>query len=295
MRGIRAGICGFVLLAGLGLQAAEPAAPLENSKQELKALRKDQSGQGIDAPTGNVRDVMPQLQAPASPAMSVEPPVPRKSDSTQDMDAQRNWLLDGVARLKREDESKSGFAAKDSDGEKAPPGQNGPNDLLHLYEKQQRIANADARAKHRPSDRKDPLTPFLQEWLADSPVRGRFFDAFIKRQNRGAGSSDQTNNGLQDFAVEPALTSPDPVGTELSHRSGNQPPMQSNPYLQGLDLSTTHQVLDSSRQTPDPAVAAPVPASLAAPAPAPVRQAERKRQFPTVSDDEKYFPQLKKF
>lgn len=297
MRGIRAGIGGFVLLAGLGLQAAEPAAPLENSKQELKALRKGQMDQGIDAPAGNVRDVMPLLRTPASPAMPVEPPAPQKSDSTQEMAAQKNWLLDGVARLKREDESKRDVYSKNSDEERIQlrPGQNGPNDLLHLYERQQRTANSGAQANHSPSDRKDPLTPFLQEWLADSPVRGRFFDAFVKRQNSGAGSGNQTNNGLRDFAVAPALTSPDLIGPELSQRSGGPSPMRSNPYLQGLDLSTTHQAMDSSRQVAGPIAAAPVPASLATPAPAPVPQDERKRQFSTVSDDEKYFPQLKKF
>ncbi len=294
---LRAGMLGLVLLGVLGARADEPGAPLENSKQELKALQKDQTVHGAEAPVGKLRDAMPRLQMPDSGTLPVELSAPQKSESGQKkkMDARKNWLLDGMDKLEKNPKAKDRNARdKLTESKDEQADLNDPDYLLKLYSEQKKESDAKADAKQSTANRNDPLTPFLQGWLSDSPVRGKFFDEYIKKPDMGAGVSGATAPALQESGATASFTGLDPGGPGLRHEQGGTAPVQSNPYLQGLDMSALHDTAARDRQSVVPAGANPPPVSLADPGP-PARQPEKKLQLPALSDDNKYFPQLKKF
>ncbi len=288
----------FVLLAALGARAGEPTAPLEDSKQELKALQKEQSTNGVEAPAGKLHDVMPRLQAPDSPALPVEPPVPQKSETQLNREARENWLLDGMDRLEKNPKGKARNPKDESTkskGEQADP--NDPNYLLNLYGEQQKNAAAKAAAKTPAAGRKDPLTPFLQDWLANSPVRGKFFDEYMRQRTTTDGSTGATARGQLESGASASFAGIDPDSAGVRHGPDDTAPVAANPYLQSLDLSALHEKSSHDSQTAAAAgfrpAANPPTAALVDPG-LPARPPDRKPP-PPLADDNKYFPQLKKF
>jgi hypothetical protein len=294
---LRVGMVGFVVLGVLSARADEPGAPLENSKQELKALQKDQTTHGTEGPPDKLRDSMPRLQTPGSGILPVEPLAARKSPAGQSkkMDAQKNWLLDGMDKLDNNAKARNRNARdKLTETKDEPADPDDPDYLLNLYSEQKKDSDTKAETKQSTVSHKDPMAPFLQGWLADSPVRGKFFDDYIKKPDMGAGGSAATPAALQESGTNTAFAGFDPGGHSLRQGQGGAAQVASNPYLQALDMSALQDTAGRNRQAVAPAAAMPPPVSLANPEP-PANQPEKKLQLPTVSDDSKYFPQLKKF
>jgi hypothetical protein len=299
---LRTGMCGFALLAALAARAGEPATPLENSKLELKALQKGQPAQDGGVSVGKLRDAMPQMRTPGS---EVPPPDPLAAEEAEKelkkkKDAQKNWLVNGVESLARNRKS-GGHGAKDglagTRNENAQSDSSGPASLLKVYSEQQKRAEDRNEAKQASAVHNDPLKPFLQGWLADTPARGKFFDENARKPDATAGFSDPTTQAPLEYGTSSVLAGFDPGGRAPSER-GAAAPVQANPYLQGLDMSVLQNTGTRHAQaTAVPAFQpAPTPAALPLPGPAPVaRQSEKKPFPPALADDKKYFPQLKKF
>ena len=299
---LRAGTLGLLACAALAAGAEEPGAPLEKSQRELKTLQRDQATRNSEAGAGKLGDGLPRIQAPVPGALPPNLPAPDRTeaDLKKQKDARKNWLADGVKKLeKQQARAKNHDAPGDKgrafgDGENRPRDSSDPDYVLKLYGEQQQEAEAKAEGKHRGAARTDPFAPFLQGWLGGSPVRGKFFDEFVRRPDAGGAPGGSAaaplNGGNQDF------TSIAPLGSVRETTVAALP----NPYLQGLDLPSLPDV-KTGRNLPATTAEAwskPVdlPATAAAPAlPPAARQADPKLALPPLADDKKYFPQLKKF
>ena len=294
---LRTSISGFLLLAALGVRADEPGTPLENSRQELKALKTGKTTHEGEAPAGKLRDALPHLLAPGSGSMPVEPLVSQKVESGTKgkKDIRNNWLLEGMDKLEKDSSSNKRRAKDRLTGAKSETADlNDPDYLLKLYRTQKNDSEEKAEAKQSMARRNDPLTPFLQGWLADSPGREKFFDEFIKRPNLGTGISGTPTPALQESVVDQPLTNLNSGGPDLRHAQGGAVPGQANPYLQGLDITALYDTVSHDRQSAVPAMTQHPLMSFSVPEP-PARQSEKRLQLPAQSDDQKYFPQLKKF
>ena len=285
-----------------------PAAPLENTRQELKSLQKG-SAQGADTSAlGKLRDVMPQSPTPGAEVLPFDVPKSERSESAlkKKKDAQKNWLLEGMDQLDKTPKGKAGDRSRaDSnvagDDEKAKDESDEPPSLLTLYSAQQKNTEAKAEAHQAPKPaRNDAMTPFLQGWLADSPVRGKFFDEYVKKPDSAAVGSDAGSPIIQTVnSGGPSLSGLDLGGASPRNTSSGPTHAQANPYLQGLDLAglqdsgpggsrsvVSNPVLQTGPLVPTQPLLDPLPA---------VKPLDRKQPLPALTDDKKYFPQLNKF
>jgi hypothetical protein len=297
----RAGIWGLTLLGGWGLLAAEePAAPLENTRQELRAMEKDKARPGDESSAGKGHDLLPQLQMPASgsESLSLESPEKARAALQKKKEANKNWLVDGVTKLEKNSTTrtarKTAESATSADEDKPEPGD--ADYLLKLYHEQEKKSDAkNAAPLSAVPARNDPLKPFLQGWLSDSPVRGKFFDDYVRKSDAGP-----------DSRVAPSSTTLPPggggnqslSGWDLGNSRANDgrtalPAV--NPYLQGLETSdlADHSRSPTAAATSQPALVLP-PSIPTAAAPV-IAPAEQKQPLWVPSDEKKYFPQLKKF
>ena len=296
-------------LAALAGRAEEPpAAPLENTRQELKSLQKG-SAQGADTSAlGKLRDVMPQSPTPGAEVLPFDLPKSQRPDSDlkKKKDTQKNWLLEGMDQLDKTPKGKAGDRGKATDDpaggdDKDKADSDEPANLLTLYSAQQKNAEAKAEAHQAPKPaRNDPMTPFLQGWLADSPVRGKFFDEYVKRPEASASGAGAGSPALQaENTGGPVLSGLDLGGGNSRNAPSGPTPARANPYLQGLDLAGLQ---DSGGSVGRSVAASPVlqtgplisPQPLSDPLPA-VKPLDRKQPLPALTDDKKYFPQLNKF
>jgi hypothetical protein len=295
-----AGSAALLLLAAAAAGADEPAAPLAQTRQELRQLQRDQAVKKSGAAADKLSDGLPQFQTPIPGALPLPAP---ETESTRDTlkkkkrDAGKNWLVDGVNRLEKSEKGrgKGGagaedlpLAATDAKDERPDPGD--PEYILKVYDQQKRAEEAKAEPKPPTAD---PLAPFLQDWLGTSPVRGKFFDEFSRRPET-AGASDALAPVVSPVSGTTATGPADFSGPARSVRSDPAP----NPYLQGLDLPALH---DSSPSAPATAPAAapvwapgPLSPSPSDPVPA-ARSPERKALPAPGAENQKYFPQQKKF
>ncbi len=295
----------LVVLAALCLRAEEPGAPLENTRQELKALQKGQAQGGDASALVKLRDVMPSAPTPGAEVLPFEMPKAQKTDSDlkKKKDSQKNWLLDGMDKLdkpakgKTTDRKNEAGAVGEEDKDKPTAGES--DSLLAVYSEQKKEAEAKADARQTKPVRSDPMTPFLQGWLADSPVRGKFFDDYIKKPDNAAPGVNPTGPSASvESTAGPMLSGLD-LGGGSSHNAPAGPAQaRPNPYLQGLDLSALQDSGGASRnQAANPLLQTgviPPPAPLIDPLPA-VRPADKKPLLPMLTDEKKYFPQLNKF
>lgn len=299
----RAGTLGLVLVAAVAARTAEQGAPLEKSREELKALQKKTGTPGGDAAMAQLRDAMPVMQSPVPAAAPGETSPHKHSDAAlqKKKDARKNWLLDGMDKLDKNTKNKSPGAQDDrtdSTSDREQTEASDPDQLLNVYSEQQKNDEARAAAKKSTGARADPLTPFLQGWLADSPVRGKFFDEHLKNPDAMAGNSGIVTPASAESNAPPSLFGPESSGLDSRNRPAGAAPAQGNPYLQGLELSA---LADAGARDRSPA-AVPgfqaggpaLPGALPDPGPA-VRIPDKKPPLPALSDDKKYFPQLKKF
>lgn len=299
--GRRISILSLLWLSAAAANTAEQgAAPLEGAKQELKRLQADQATQSSGAAGGKITEGLPQVQTPVPAAVQLEKPSSEKAEQElrKKRETQKNWLRDGVDQLGKGTKARgreTGEAAEAlADEEQKQFDSSDPDYMLKLYTAQKKTDDARAGQMKPTTPRVDPLAPFLQGWLETSPVRGKFFDDFVRKPDAGGA-----------FAGGPVPAEHSPtqgVGRVEITGSAQVAPAtaQTNPYLQGLDTLTL-QDLGSDRNQSVAASSVfinPVPVQPSGGLVEPIsagRPAEKKPLPLPPSDDKKYFPQLKKF
>ncbi len=302
---LRSATLAVLLLAAAAGAEEQGGAPLESSKQALKALQADQASKN-SAPAGRIADSLPQVQTPdpgSVPLDLSQTGNARKSerDLKKKRAEQKNWLLDGVDKLGREAKARNrptGDGRKEAvaGDEEEKPDSSDPDYLLKLYDENKREADLKNSPRQLTTARRDPIAPFLQGWLGNSPVRGKFFDEFVRKPAAplapvAPGSPTETGPG-QGMSSTLAATGDRPTP------ASDAP--QANPYLAAMETTATP---DAGGSRINPALAAPSafgvsdnsPAVPAVDPPPPARAGEKKSPFQTQADNEKYFPQLKKF
>lgn len=299
-----------LLLIATGAVAADAGAPLESSKQELRKLRdSSKTGQEPDIKEG-VKTGVPALQIPGQtdvPAALLLNPekLEKQRKAESEREERRNWLVNGVKRLEasegRKDaersQSESAPQAIAREGEKA--GVDDSQSLLRLYEEQKKLESSrETEAKPARQPAADPLAPFLQGWLGNSPSRGPSFDEFVHKGGSGtspvAAGSDQATSNITGGTF--------PAGPSSS--TGSTPAIPApNPYLAAPDSSKAGSapLLPSLTQSPVfPSAANPVAPLVSLPHNPPSvqpesRPPERKSSLPPQAEEKKYFPQLNRF
>jgi hypothetical protein len=291
-------------------QGAEPVAPLESSKQGLRKLESGQTGsRGPEAKEG-LRAETPGLSIPGQESLPL--PVlmtPDKQEKQRKTEKERaesqNWLVNGVRRLEAADKraalepSQKEAAEAGAAMESAPSDTTDPQYLLRIYDEQKKVE--EGRQNVAAGTRKpvaDPLAPFLQGWLGNSPSRGPAFDDFVR--GRSSGSPGQP---IGVTAPGQPLTTDTTGAASPATSEPAQLPSGPNPYLDnssamGIGLDALNRPLHTAPPAQLPSLAAgPQPSVSVAPlTPVPeLRPAERKAPPPPQADDKKYFPQLNKF
>lgn len=289
-------------VAALMATAQETDAPLSQTKQQLQSLRKDQTAEKTDTGEKGFRAALPGLQphSPLQPALE----LPSRPDAAREKkakaDARKNWLLDGYDKLDRQGRVKRGDALRrdeiDTDETEEILDPADPDYFLRVYERQ-RAVTENRQAETRSTETKmtgatNAFAPFLQDWLAGSPVRDALKDV-LDSANRG-GSTPNAPVVMEDrrgasVASDIAIGAGSP-----SHTAQPQRGATANPFVQALGLPADARTNDVRPLAP---VFAPPPANASNPAttlPALVPE-ESRRQGPPPTDDKKYFPQLKKF
>lgn len=314
------------VVLGLAVAAAAAAqqgdAPLSGTKQELQELRERQKAAGASG-TDMKDGLRSAVQSPAISFPTMETPsAPRMTPETLEKErrqrerARQNWLLNGMNRLGREakDSPSTGRTAEidplESDAALVDEDEAGridtsdPAYLLKLYDRQKKAAEA----KNTPptsttaatTRANDPLAPFLQNWLADSPVRDQALSS-LGRPAGGGGSAGFSGLGSTTGTSGGATVAP--IGGGNRPASSTPTAAAPNPYLTDTPLMPS---LTAPLSTPVPPPSGPLLSPVSSPAPGqpvgpvlgPTSEpppAPRRVVPPSPADDKKYFPQLKKF
>ena len=291
-----------LLLAAMA-QGTEGGAPLESSRQELRKLQGGQKAGEAPSAKEGLRPSLPSLVTPGQdsvPAPELLSPekLEKERKLQKEREARKNWLVNGVQQLEKTDKAKEGVSQPETPPlpSATPPKEEGrdPQYLLKLYDEQKKIETerqGDAKVQRAPAA--DPLAPFLQGWLGNSPARGQFFDEFSRKPDAAPAGAvpvvgPAASSGGHTATPVPGLSMPDKA------------PAAPNPYLTELAPIRSSQPAPSlaAPGTFNPAITNPVfnqPVVAAPVAPAEVRQPERKAPPPPTADDKKYFPQLNRF
>ncbi len=302
-------------LAGLLLCAAAAAfgadgGTLDGTKRELQQLQSDQknkTGQTgdkvkLDTPT---LDLAPEAgSAEAWLANKLRKERKLKEQGRDKPEANSNWLVEGVEKLEKEENAAKGTnnaAAKPATTTETAPHAIDSSDsqyLLKLFDEQKKPADSKATtAKSSVTATPDPLAPFMQNWLGSSPVRGQFFDQFAGKKPDGGGVGEGTpvvgpNYRSSAVSTTTPVLAAEPVTAE-----------KTNPYLAELNtpILTREVTTEASQlQSLNSPTAAPEAARSTGPAPLPADTTSDSRErakapLPGLTDDKKYFPQLKRF
>lgn len=293
------------LAVAAGAAAQEGGAPLSGTRQELQELRERQKASaGPDVKDGLKSAVPGAGFSPslgdAAPVLPRPTPESLETERRQREKTRQNWLLNGMSRLEKEANDAAGRTAEPigATGAEEETGRIDTSDpayLLKLYDQQKKVSeNKTAPPSGAAARASDPLAPFLQNWLADSPVR----DQALAHMVRPSGGGDP-NLGI------PGARPPTGAGAAGPSTIGaNRPTVAGpNPYLADTPLTpVAPPPLSAPSQTPSgpplspvltPVTGLPAGTTLTPstePPPAPRRVAP-----PPPADDKKYFPQLKKF
>lgn len=306
-----AGVAAWAQAGGQG----DSGAPLEETKKALRQLQKEQA-HGKAAVAGQTGTALPTIAAPdiaaataaGLPAMTGE--RRRRDDEAlrRKREAQSNWLVDGMLRL--EGKKADGTPTALTEDQEEPIEASDPDYLLKTYLKEQR-ASEDAKTKGEERNAlanppADPMAPFLREWLSGSPVEKTALAGFGAS---GKGPSPDTPGGSPvEFLGSSPLVSNSGGGSgvgigesgisrELAQSSGSAP----NPFLQGLDLGnlprpgSAQSDVPASGAAPAPVASNPGPVFSPLPEPVQGRPAERRPPPSALKENEKYFPQQKRF
>jgi hypothetical protein len=292
-----------LLLASAAVACAQeqPTAPLSETREQLKALRKDEAARkSTDNSNLNLRGAMPSIATPGQDPLPFNlPSSNQQTEATQG--ASNNWLLERYNRL----DSKRGAGDEPDalrDGDSLQPGKLDPNDpdyFLKLYDRQRQEAERKEKERAKLAGRGalktdnmvNPFTPFLKDWLAGSPVGDVVRDSL--KMSGAATESELEQSATRADGASGGFDVATPAQRSLSTL---EEPAPTNPYLQALTVSDL-----PARAAPPPVVAPPpnrlpMPGGIAPPAPRITPQEELRRALPAgVDDAKKYFPQLKKF
>lgn len=308
----RAVLVGALLVGAGSCARAEEAAPLQESKQVLRQLQKEQA-QRAATPDG-VKGALPQIDAPdmsnAAGGLPA-PPMPaqkrREEEAARKRPADRNWLVEGMLRLEGKSPTAVVPGAEEEDDETLDASD--PDFLLKTYIREQRARTEgeSRQARERPpaDPAADPMAPFLQQWLSGSPV-----------EKLALGTAAGSGAGTRGTVPPPGgpLGAPDAGrAVELFTAPGGADPgsvlpgagrAAENPFLRGLELGGAADPSGWRSPVPDvsvPAVAPRPPVPLPPvhqprPEVAPgARATDRKPPPSALKENEKYFPQQKKF
>ncbi|MDI1248248.1 MAG: hypothetical protein PSV13_05130 [Lacunisphaera sp.] len=296
----------LLVATAAGADGQQGGAPLETSKKALQELQADQATKSdLNATGKSIADGLPQLRTPAPGVVAPEQGQPGNrragdNDLKKKKAGQANWLLDGVDKLGRETKDRR-QAGRDSRNdlpadEEEKPDSSDPDYVLKLYAQQKKEAEEKTEARQVTRTRTDPIAPFLQDWLGNSPVRGKFFDEYVRKSEAGAGPASAggpADIGSNQLSIHSPATMDRPVAAPVAP--------QPNPYLAGLESPANFESgtrgLDLLPSGPaafggDPSGPSRGPAMEPNPAP---RAVEKKPTLLAPLDNEKYFPQQKKF
>ncbi|AOS45842.1 hypothetical protein Verru16b_02932 [Lacunisphaera limnophila] len=293
----------LALLTAAHAVAAEADAPLSGAKKELRDLQPGRGTTGTPSVKDGLKSGVPTMEAPPSTTVpTYTRPTPQKleREKEQRKNAQKNWLVDGVQKLEADQGKKPllpGEEIKETepgDGEeKIDPAD--PAYLLKLYDKQKKTDDAkSAETKAQRAPRPDAFAPFLQDWMAASPVKDQLLGE-MSRKATGTNLPAPSAVAGAPIGVRGAVMMPD-----LGRANG--PAAAPNPYLadSASPVGPTAGSLPLLTAPVGPAVGLqdlvtnPAPAPLLQPVPT-AAPADRKAPPPPLADDKKYFPQLNKF
>lgn len=287
--------------------AQDRGAPLAETKRQLQTLRQDQGGRdGAEKLGDSLRGAVPQVVVPGPAATeaakpSRPPPEPKRGEAAEDA---RNWLVDGFEQLgttkspeRRRGQSRAGAE------EKTPLDPKAPDYFLRLYERHRAESQALAQETH---DRAQGLNadapanamaPFLQEWLAGSPVKSALADVLRPTLEPGGSAEPAFRDprGAVGQVAEPDKSSLQGIAAEPM---GESPPAR-NPYLAALEIAPPRR---DSRGTSLGTTPLPPSSGVENARPPEGSSSKRGSKAPSVfvpppspQDEKKYFPQLKKF
>lgn len=299
---LRAGT--LALLLGAAVAGAEkPVAPLENTKQELRSLQQDQAAKNTGTATGRLTDGLPRYQGATPGSQPLELPAPANSprELSKRLDAEKNWLADGVGKLKQGDRAREKAArdlreeaGRDEDTEARDPSD--PAYLVKVYGEQKKKTDEAGNSRQAAgSARRDAFAPFLKDWLGTSPSRGKFFDELVGRPETGG------NLAAPGYFARGSLGQPAGTGEFTAPTSAPRAAAKGNPYLAAMEerplseQSSGREQPSASLNLPAPKLPEIVPAAPSIDISGPYRSPDTKPLFPALSDDKKYFPQQKKF
>lgn len=298
----------------VGLAAAQnPDAPLADTKRQLQSLQKDQAARqaGADGAQPAFSGAVP---VPETPVTLQLPPLPstqtgKERDAKQKTDARRNWLLDGYDKLNRRNDGTLAprTDGSDAESEENPPDPADPDYFLRVYEKQraETLARRNDSSEARPATGggADAFAPFLQHWLASSPVRDALRDVAEGRAGGAASTPDgalaRDGSALPGGAVDVtrgagASNAPASLLEPGTRRDSPAP----NPFLQALGLPPAPEASSAGLRSPTavrPSLPATVPPELQLPTVDQRKSTPSRTTTPPPRDEKKYFPQLKKF
>lgn len=296
-------ILGMVLLAGAA-QGADSGAPLESTKKELRNLGGGQKANSGPSASEGLRPNLPTIQTPGQeslPSLPLVDPEKLEKERKRKKEERKNWLVNGVEQLERQDKGKeaNAFPAEEDKTEAndaRTSDETDPQYLLKLYDEQKKGEEAHKReTKPQRSPPADPLAPFLQGWMGNSPVRGQFFDEFVRKPEGVTAAAGPTApvgvNSSRDFG---RISGP-------GQSPGDNPVAKPNPYL--AEINQPVQSEPANKVLPNQNTLSPVhttpsfdkPRIPLAEPPVDVRPPERKPLPSPLADDKKYFPQLKRF
>lgn len=304
MRGTSSRLCfGYLTLLGVGWTAEPAEAPLADSKKALRELHRDQAAAGAPASGASLRDYLPPIAEPGAGTLpSVTPPTPQKRDEAlkKKQAEQKNWLLNGVTKLERnssirDGSIRSGTTEATTENDEANADSTEPPTLLGLYAERKKAEEGKTALKPDSAPAKDPLAPFLQRWLAESPGRGTGADATFNSRDATRGT-DGSAPAMGPASSDPAVVLGDLPGAEQGGMAGGgERSRTSNPYLQSLTTLSEPAMRRESMLEPTLSPSRSQPQTEENRILSPLPPVEKKAAPVPPADDKKYFPQQKKF
>jgi hypothetical protein len=298
-----------VLLPALVVCADPPEAPLQSTRQELRKLEESQKSGVAPSARDGLRTDLPSIQAPGQevlPFSQITAAERIEKEREKKQEAQKNWLVNGVNRLTKASSTDLANGPKGADesvstlAEGTTTDSADPQYLLKMFDEQGKGKETrQTDAKTRSLAVANPIEPFLQGWLGNSPARGQFFDEFAGKSGAGSGPGTGTGpSATADFrgSVGFEQASPhSPVSVTQEQRTNPYLAAQTPIGLPELEQSSRNSApsgLPGTGLTPVPMAQPIIP--VVTPTPAPPAP-ERKPPPAPWAEEKKYFPQLKKF
>jgi hypothetical protein len=296
---MRATAAFLLLLAAPLARAGEPppADPIASAKKDFQSIKSltGQSDPGTALPTLDMKDLGPSPGSrPDAPAPLADPEAALDPSKKKAKEGTGNWLVDA---MDKKDDRQRPSKGRDE-------GRKGDEDLLHDGEKtgdqaerdpqESRESREKTEESETPKAAMNPLDSFMAGWIST-----RDHDLLLPAKSEAAADTGRARvEALPEMdSPQPGLADsllPSPEGAAWADSKAAP-----NPFLAVLDLEPAPQVQFFSAPA-DPAGLAPA-SPLASPSVSgsDPRALDAGRtfipEFAQPSDDDKYFPQMKKF